>query len=447
MAAALRVAGDALRAGQLVGLAAGLATVLATWLVGTELFRHVDPGTRRVHGRGMALVAAALVGANIAVLHFARMAPYLPATAAGVFGCWALARGMRTGSRAALGAGGLLAGLALLLDRSGMLFPLVGLAWWGGYWLLARPQTRQPGAGGGAFLWWLGGLAVATAPVLGYWLGHPAAWQVYRHGALLYGDVAAPWPVVDLWANLRNSLFTFFWTADAGPAFGYPGHLLDSITAPLFVLSLGGLLFNLDRSVGWRLLTWLGLGIALAALASAAAPDWSTMLPLVPAAALAVSFALDRIRALWIEPEPEGYASGIAVLAGGLLVAAALMSWIGYFPFAHNSGDAASYVGRSLRAIGPETPAVLVSTAAASPVDLNDPIIRFAANGRSLAAPLTTAIPLEALPAAPAPGTVLLVLPADQSILPELRRRFPGGALEVARDLAANPQIYLYRLP
>ena len=51
------------------------------------------------------------------------------------------------------------------------------------------------------------------------------------------------------------------------------------------------------------------------------------------------------------------------------------------------------------------------------------------------------------MPAVLEPGTVVMFLPADQGIVPELRSRYPGGTLEVVRDLQANPRLYLYRLP
>ena len=89
----------------------------------------------------------------------------------------------------------------------------------------------------------------------------------------------------------------------------------------------------------------------------------------------------------------------------------------------------------------------MVSAATTPAVDLNDPVVRFASNGRSADSAATTAYALSAMPAVLEAGTVVMFLPADQGIVPELRSRYPGGELEVVRDLQANPRLYLYRLP
>ena len=93
---------------------------------------------------------------------------------------------------------------------------------------------------------------------------------------------------MDWWANLRHTVFAFFWTPDASTALGYSGPFVINLLAPIFVVSIGALLLNLDRLVGWCLLTWIGAVVLFSSLANPTTPDWPTLLPLLPAAGLAV---------------------------------------------------------------------------------------------------------------------------------------------------------------
>ena len=166
----MQITGDALTAAHVVGLAAGLLVVLATWLIGIELY--VD----QPQGRGMAVAAAALAATCVAFLHFGRLAIYLPATAMGALGAWALLCGVRTGSRLTLLAAGLFAGLAVMFDRGGLAFVPVFALWWVGLWVLGRNRPREARrAGSVGLLLWTIGLFAAASPALINWLAHPGA--------------------------------------------------------------------------------------------------------------------------------------------------------------------------------------------------------------------------------------------------------------------------------
>lgn len=428
-------AGDALAGAQALGLIAALATVGGTWLVGSELFRR-----RGSSGQGMAILAAGLTLACVALLHFGRLAPFLPATAVGTFAGWALLIGVRTGRRTVLVIGGLLAGLAPLLGRSGIVFVPILLLWWIGLWL--HPRAAAPGvrrAGWTDFLLWLGALGVIAAPVAVAWLGAPHLFAAYWQG-----EIAGDTTIIDLWANLRHTLFTFFWTPDASTVFGGGGHFVGSIVAPLFVLGTAALVLAIDRLVGWCLLTWIGVTILFSSLANLAAPDWPTLLPLIPAVGLTICFALDRIGQQWVDTTDANNDLAAVSLGSGLLVAVAFFTWISFFPFASLTGDPASYTGRALRSLAPDTVAVLAASNAENAVRLDDPIVQYVAGPRAGQA---LALAATALPASLPPGSVVIVQPQDSQAQSAVRARYPQSQLDVTRDLRSNPRLFVYRIP
>lgn len=422
-----------------LGLLAALATTVATYGLALELFAPVP------QRRGLALLAAAFAGCTLATLHFGRLAAWLPATAAGAPAAWLLLVGARRGRLAHLAASGLLAAAALWLDRSGLVFALVLLAWW--------PGLRCAGRQGLAV--WLACLLLPAAPLLLHWLLNPPAFALYLGGG--QAALAADW-----WANLRTTAGTFFWTADASSVFGMSGpgaHFVNSTVAPLFMLGIGALLWNLDRPIGWRLLSWLAVALLFSSIANPLAPYWPALLPLLPLAGITIAFALDRMRALWEASDPAagsvhaadeggagatGAGSATASLAVGLLVATAAITAVAYYPFAAAGGDPASYTGRALAALPPDGFAVLVASTPEHTVRLDDPVVQYAAGERAGQA---LAVTVEALPASLPAGNQIIVQGADTAALTAVSALYPQAPLEVVRDLNANPRLFVVHLP
>jgi hypothetical protein len=417
--------GSAPAASHLLGLMSALAVVAAAYLLAGELLRASPQ-------RGaLALLAAGFTGATLALLHFGRLAPYLPATAAGTAAAWLLLAGQRTHRRTWLALSGVLAGLAPWFDRSGLVFVAVLLLWW----VFLRPKTWRELA-----VWASCALAVLSPLLLSWLMNTQAA------GAYLYGG-QAPF-VVDWWRNLRAAAATFFWLPDASTTFGGSRQYVDSLVAPLFVLALGGLLLSIHRLPGWCLLSWLAVGLLFSSSTSEAAPYWPTLLPLLPVVGLAVAFALERIGALWQEASQEGQSAGessaSASLAVGLLLAVLAITAAGYYQHAANGGDPASYTGRALATLKPGEIAVLVASTPAQAVRLDDPVVRYAAGVRANQA---LAVLVDALPGSLPAGSLLIVQGGDPAALAAVQARYPQAAVEVVRDLGANPRLYLLRAP
>jgi hypothetical protein len=222
--------------------------------------------------------------------------------------------------------------------------------------------------------------------------------------------------------------------------------------APLFALSLGSLLLNLDRALGWRLLTWWGVAVLFSSATNRAAPYWPALLPLLPMVGASIAFALDRIAALWEDSsqarnsprgaDGAGSGSATASLAVGLLVAAAAITAVTYYQFAASGGDPPSYTGRALAALPADGFAVLAASTPEFAVRLDDPVVQYAAGERARQA---LAVLVDALPPSLPPGSVVLVQGADRAALAAVQARYPGAAVEVVRDLNANPRLFVVR--
>ena len=419
---------SSLAGAQLVGLLAALAVTVAAYLLANELF-SIAP-----QRRGLAVLAAGFTAAAVALLHFGRLAPFLPATAAGTVAAWALLAGHRKLHLPLLAASGILAAGAMWFDRSGLIFAPVLLLWWLGL-RLQKPFSWR------LFAVWLASFLIFAAPLLITWILNPGAFHAYLQGGPDQGVVG------DLWANLRATVTTLFWTpasASGSSSFDYPGHFVHSVVAPLFVLGLGALLLNLDRLIGWCLLTLLACTVLLAGALSPVAPFWALLLPLLPVVGITVVFALDRMAALWTLASNEAGSTAAASLAGGLLVAVVVLAWVSYYGFAAVENDPPSYTGRALATLEPSAVAVLVSSTPDAAVRLDDPVLQYAAGGRVNQA---LAVGPDALPATLPPGSQVIIQGGDPVALAAARARYPAATLAVERDLQANPRLFVLHLP
>jgi hypothetical protein len=170
------------------------------------------------------------------------------------------------------------------------------------------------------------------------------------------------------------------------------------------------------------------------------APDWALLVLLLPGASLAVAFVGDRFYAAWRSPASNWPDTSAAYLLLGLLAAIGFNGAVAYYHFAATGGEAASYVGRAVRA-APQA-AVLVASPAAGMSLPSDEVVRFLAGDTR---PALYAV--ADLPAALPPASHVIILPADTAALDAVRTRYPGGALTVVRDLRANPRLLVYQTP
>lgn len=434
-----RLTNDLLLSMRLAGLWAALLTMVATWLAGTEVFYRLplsSPDSAEDQGQWPALLAVILVMFAIPTMIFSRLPVLLETVAWGTLGCWALLRGLRTGDRLAIGLSGVLIGLSAVLYTPGLVFVGTSLFWWTGYWFVQagwlphRMQAQLPGSRlRGYCLLWLVGVCVVAAPVFGMRSVVDTDWLLS-----LRSNLAAHW---------QPTLLAFGQLGDRSQLGGLAAPFLHDLLVPVWLLAIGALWFNLDRRVGWLLLTWLGCGLLGAMALGITAPNWPALLPLLPATGLILAMGLDRFRQTALVSAGPWLRNLVNYLLLGLILWVGFKNSVNYYHFVQQQADPISALGHELRRL----PAGEAVTAIVPPgITADTPQLRFFTN--DWLTPSRTYITFaETLPDTLPAGAVILVAPADAMVLAELQVRYPGGTVVVRRDHLLNRLLYRYTLP
>jgi hypothetical protein len=468
------VTGEALLGMRLAGVAAALTVVLGTWLLGCEFFRRQPVFGQygeviEDDGRWMALLAALVVATPVVTYAYARIPMLLEPVAVGCLCGWATLRALRTGSMGTVAVGGLLAGWGLVYGLPGVMLLAVMVLWWFGVWLLqpswlgghvvkllgvAEPSVvmLQPGIGRwGVGLWW-STLLLTAAPLFAVWAQEPGGFMAYLAGmqwlptGTNVANLAANVTALNLTQPVPASFLAISWLPDHSPVIGYPGPLLHSLMAPLAVLAIGALLANLDCVVGWFLATWIGVVALLAALFSPVAPYWPLLVVLMPALALALAFVLDRLRVLLMLDLGTWTMQATIYLALGVITAAGLLSWVGYYEYMGTRADSPSYLGWAIRELESGVTPVLVTSRPDGALLLDEVAVQLVAGP-----PLHGAVafnPMQAeWPESENYGYRFLVLPDETVWLGELTQRYPDGIVQARRNLRGEPMVYYFDIP
>ncbi len=440
----MRLSSDPLLGLHLTGLLTGLFTIWATWLLGQELFRRAPllgyfGETLEDQGQWPALLAAALVATNYVFIQFSHTSIYLEPVGWGCISNWALLRAMRTGDRLTYALSGVVTGLAVLLYPSGFTFLLLAPLWWLGVWLLRRvqPKTLRKNSPYGAIGWrkfftWLGGVFVVIAPMLGLWVRTPALFESYFRGPLFKNL----WPIFSM----------LIFRANPEGVVGYTSYLLASLVAPLFLLAISALLFNLDRLPGVLLFLWLASALFVSTLLPQDTPAWANLLPILPALSLAIAFTIDRIRITLVAAVGTWALRTATYLTVGLVLWVGFATWVSDYQFSRLNGNAASYTGYAIRNLDADaTPILLLGQQSAS-IQWQAPIIDFLTSNSANAQQHLTLNPAQWSPSLP-PRSRVIIQPEDQGLLEAVKIQYPNGRLTTQRDLYSNPTLYLYALP
>ena len=195
-------------------------------------------------------------------------------------------------------------------------------------------------------------------------------------------------------------------------ALGFPGHMLSSLLAPIFVLALGVVLMSADTLLGWALLSWFVAGAGFAVLWShPLAPHWPSLLVIWPALALITALGLERLRVTAMLSFGTWIMQAGVYLIIGLAAGAALLNWVAYVEQGQARLDSVSAVGRQVRlAAHGGDHAVLVNS---TPwVEVQGPVIQFLGAPDLYRAPLEVVAPADLPPSLP-DGVRLLLLVDD----------------------------------
>ncbi|MGC9335906.1 MAG: glycosyltransferase family 39 protein, partial [Anaerolineae bacterium] len=304
--------------------AVGILTVLATYLLGREIF-HQD----RRQAQRTALVAAlflALSFWHVALNHLSFRANYLPLVEVLCFTF--LWRGMRTGHLRDYLASGFLLGLSLYTYAAARFVPVVVVVFFAGLLLtrqgraLALPHRRR---------WALLPLValLVAAPLLAYFAGHPEQLLLRAKGVSLLNPILHQG---DVWGlvvrSVLGNLGLFGFRGDPNWVYNIPGRPgLDPVMAALFWLGVLLCLVRWRRPACLFLLAWWSVMLLPSILAPDPIPHSLRAIGTLPAASILAAWALVSLSsALARRLRRLGPAVPLATGAALLLYA----GWAGY---------------------------------------------------------------------------------------------------------------------
>ena len=456
----MRLVGDGLLGVRLASLFSGLLLVTATWLLACELFRRVPrfgymQTVLEDDGRWIAYLAAALIIVGHVAIHYSRTPIYVAPVAWGTIGLWALLRGLRTRDRFSLAISGLSIGVASTIYASGLIFLMIIPIWWLGVWLVERteyPYNKWVPHGRASVLIWFGGLFVWVAPIVATWLRSAQVFLQYLQSdtyftaaTLAAEGVSIPSAFDSIFLeNLRRTLLTFNLLPNGDLLFDYPGPFLNTLLAPIFILSIGALLLNLDRLPGWLLLSWFGIAAMVGSLGTST-PFWPRLLPLLPFVALATAFGFDRMRLMVLESAGTWLEHTSTYLIVGVVIWAGVQSWLQYYDYSFTRGDSVSYMARAIRQLPLDDPIFLLNGSDQTADMWSIPVIDFvigSSRGNTMRGELSLADnPIE-LP----PHSHIVIQASEYTQLGQIQQRYPNGVVSIQRNLHSDPMLYIYSL-
>mgnify|MGYP005853066225 CR=1 FL=1 len=450
-ALALRLTGDGLLALRLTGTLTALLLLLGVWLVGCELFRRTPvrgpyDEVLEDDGRWLALLALLVTGIALPLVAYARVPVALDAAAWGVFGLWALLRGLRLGRFGLLASSGVAFGLALYAGPVGLWMWMAGAATWGGVLLLERTwvtgktlargdgtvATVHHGVGLSGLGWWLAGVGIVAAPLLSTWARTPETFST--HWGWSGGEQ-------DVWTlQMERAVRGLTTLGDVGVLGMGNSPLLPALMVPLLLLALGTLVLNLDRLVGYVALVWLVVPLLGMSLTVPNLPDWVAYAGLLPGLGLTLAFGLDRVRVLLLETLGTWTLQATVYLAFGVIILGGFFSGMEMAHNARRGADLPALVGVEL-ANARQQSVVLAGSVVEMAAVAESATVRFLAG--DAAAQVMDVQSLGTL----APGTRVLVAPGDWPLVYQLTEFYTAAELTVRRDIRATPTLLIVDLP
>lgn len=431
-AGAMAVAGTDVAGLRLASALAGGLTALPVYLLGRGAFGPVAAAS-----------AALLLAASPWHGHLTRLASnnaYVCLLTAGTLA--ALWHGARTGAARPFAVAGVLLGCCFYFGNKAVSLPATAAAALAALALAGGPAVRRQGR-----LWLLVPAAAvfAIAPQLvdyaqtGWWgplLAHPA-----RHLV----RVPAGADLLAFWAGqLERALIGPIAFADAS-LFRVPAAptLLTRSEGALAVVGLGLALASLRRPGSALLLAWLSIGAATSLL-DARPPQSHHLVAVSPAPMLLAGVAVAALfEALRARPRLSALAPAVAA---GVVALAAAEGLHAYHRVAarHWLMPELTELGRALREYAGSHQLVAV----APPIMWKEnSTLRYAARGVAGHTPHGALDPGRRWFEPTGRPVVFLVDARMERQLVAIRRRYPGGALQVRRDSAGQPALFVYEVP
>ena len=286
--------------------------------------------TRRLWGFETALLAALILASMRFFIHLSRTGfHYVDTSFLSVLTAWLFVRVWRDRHLGAAVCCGIALGLGIQTYYASRIVPLLLLVTWL-IWLIGTEREDLPARLAGFAVLSIAALATA-APMMGYFLHHPAEFWDRTADTSIFS--AQAWPHVSYGyktdsllsaalLQLRAALSLFNLTADTSLQYGFPGPLLEPVSAVLFVLGVGLAVGKLCRRHYQLLLLWTAIPLIAGAALTIDAPFYPRISGILPFVAVLVALALHHLASALRAVVPAGtgrWTAGLAV--AGLLLA------------------------------------------------------------------------------------------------------------------------------
>ncbi len=436
VAVSFRLLGVTTQAIRAVSVVMGLATVVAAYLVGRELF-----------DRRMGLVLAFLLAVSRWDVNFSRIGMYNVSTPLfELLTVGFLLRALRRGRHADFAWAGLALGLGMCFYTAFRLFPLVIGVFLAHQALAERGFLRRSWPG--LLVFALAAL-ITIAPVAEYAILHPKEfWARTRTTSIFAGKTRAEgWQAVR--ESTRKHLLMFHYRGDPNGRHNLPGEpMLDPATGALMALGLGVSLWRARRPASLMLPVWL-LSMLAPAIFSLdfEAPQSLRGIGSLPAAYILAVVPLDGLWRAWERGIGRRYAGHFA---WPLLLLLGQIGYANYHVYFHRqANDFASWnafstaetlTGRLLAELGDQADFYVIS------LYHNHPTVRFLARNAGPYHRFETddTLPLQQ----PATRDVILVLdPERQTVYRDAQRFYPNASFQEYKPPFGGPTVlYVVRL-
>ncbi|HEX6289437.1 MAG TPA: glycosyltransferase family 39 protein [Herpetosiphonaceae bacterium] len=353
---ALRLFGRSALGLRFLGAIGGTLSILAIYALGRSLW---DFWT----GFWAALIVAALpfhlvfsrVGTE--VIHMAWLLP---------LAIWAVWRGWQRNAWRWLLLGGAITGLSQYFYPGARLIPILVVAQIGLLTLFPPDGARSWRRGGAALLWIGAGVLLVYGPMIAYFAKRPEIYtarvsivNIFSSGWLDHELARHPWWLV-LGDQLRRAYLPFLFPIGGPPLWYVWPQYLGPFDAALFALGLIGVWAARDTARWLKLFLacYLGVGILLGGVLTIDTPMPSRYITFVPAVALCMGYALDRLIRQFRAPLPRPQRKLELVFAAGaacLYVGGGIYSYLQHDTRAmwdsDYTGQTATYAARYLQAL------------------------------------------------------------------------------------------------
>ena len=354
MAGSMKLFGADLFGLSMTAVIQGTLTIPALYLLGREL-----------SGRWVGLLAAALLAISYTHIHFSRIVTTASPLLFAILTFYFIYRGLRLRRTLWFALAGISMGIGLLTYYPSRVVVIIMVLLF--LWMLIWKRNVVIDLKS-AWVTFGAGTVLGFGPMLSVVLfdfdaivgrsNLVALWNptVMTHLMSKYGVDT----VGHVWLEqFKRTFLTFFLYPDASTHFGFPGPMVNALTAALLILGVGYALRQIRDERYFTLIIWLLATLLLGGVSTNDPPFWPHLVIALPAVILLGAIAAQRTWSTFMEVAPETWQRGagiaLAALLALMIVIAGIGNWQVYVKHTHDNAS----VAYGLPAMSPHCPQII----------------------------------------------------------------------------------------